>query len=123
MGREEVKNYIHSKKSNIDNTTLEYFTNYFFVLINNQQILGTNNIEKLIDNALLYASKIEFYDENSEIYKELGPDCKGLREPQSKVIYVRDNLAEPLREIIIYHELHHAVQTNPLNNEVGINQK
>lgn len=123
MGREEVKNYIYSKKSNIDNTTLEYFTNYFFVLINNQQILGTNNIEKLIDNAFLYASKIEFYDKNSEIYKELGPDCKGLREPQSKIIYVRNNLAEPLREIIVYHELHHAVQSNPLNNEVGINQK
>ena len=61
MNREEIINYIHSKKSNIDNTTLEYFTNYFCVLLNNQQILGANNIERLIDNALLYASKIEFY--------------------------------------------------------------
>lgn len=123
MNREEIKNYIYIKKSNIDNTTLEYFTNYFYVLLNNRQILRTNNIEKLIDNALLYASKIEFYDENSEIYKELGPDCKGLRDPISKIIYVRNNLDEPLREIIVYHELHHAVQTNPINDEVGINQQ
>lgn len=122
MNKEEIENYIYSKKSNIDNITLEYFTNYFCVLLNNQQILGNNNIEKLIDNALLYASKIEFYDQDCEIYKELGPDCKGLREPKSKIIYVRKDLGEPLREITIYHELHHAVQTNPINDEVGINQ-
>ena len=122
MSREEIKEYIYNKKANIDSATLEYFTNYFYVLSNNPQILGTNSIEKLIDNALIYASKIVFYDQNSEIYKELGPDCKGLREPKSKIIYVRKDLEEPLREITIYHELHHAVQTNPLNEEVGINQ-
>lgn len=123
MNRVDIKNLIYSKKTNIDNNTLDYFTNYFFVLLNNPQILGNNNIAKLIDNALLYASKIEFYDENSEIYKELGPDCKGLREPKNKTIYVRKDLGEPLREITIYHELHHAVQTNPKNDEVGINQE
>ncbi len=123
MNREELKEYIHSKNSNLDNTTLEYFANYFFVLFNNQQILGINNIEKLIDNALLYASKIEFYDEKSEIYKELGPDCKGLRDPKRKIIYVRNDLGEPLREITVYHELHHAVQTNSITDEVGINQE
>ena len=122
MSREEIKEYIYNKKANIDSATLEYFTNYFYVLSNNPQILGTNSIEKLIDNALIYASKIVFYDQNSEIYKELGPDCKGLREPKSKIIYVRKDLEDPLREITIYHELHHAVQTNPLNEEVGINQ-
>lgn len=123
MSREDIKNYIRNKKNNIDDITLAYFTNYFVVLLNNPQILGINSIEKLIDNALLYASKIVFYDENSDIYKELGPDCKGLREPKSKIIYVRSNLEEPLREITVYHELHHAVQTNPLNDEVGINQE
>ena len=122
MNREDIKNYIYNKKNDIDNNTLEYYTNYFWVLVNSPQILGSNNIEKVIDNALLYASKIEFYDENSDIYKELGPDCKGLREPVSKTIYVRNNLEEPLREMVIYHELHHAAQTNPLNDEVGINQ-
>ena len=122
MNREDIKNYIYNKKNDIDNNTLEYYTNYFWVLVNSTQILGSNNIEMIIDNALLYASKIEFYDENSDIYKELGPDCKGLREPVSKTIYIRNNLEEPLREIVIYHELHHAAQTNPLNDEVGINQ-
>ena len=123
MTKEEIKAYIRRKNSNLDDTSLEYFANYFYVVINNSQILGINNIEKLINNAILYASKVEFYDENSEIYKELGPDCKGLREPKSKIIYVRNDLDEPLREITVYHELHHAVQTNSQNNEVGINQK
>ena len=119
MNREEIKNYILSK----DNDTLEYYCNYFYILVNNPQIIGTNDIYSLIDNALVYASKIVFYDEDNDIYKELGPDCKGLREPNSKIIYVRKDLEEPLREIIIYHELHHAVQTNPKNDEVGINQE
>lgn len=123
MTKEEIKKYILNKKSNIDDITLKYFTNYFYILTNNPQILGTNNIDELINNALTYASKIEFYDQNSEIYKELGPDCKGLREPKSKIIYVRNNLGEPLREITVYHELHHAIQTNPINDEVGINQE
>ena len=123
MTKEEIKNYICNKKNSIDDITLDLFANYFYVLSNNRQIIGNINIEKLIDNALLYASKIEFYDKNSEIYKKLGPDCKGLRDPESKIIYVRDDLDDSLKEIIVYHELHHAVQTNPLNDEVGINQE
>ncbi len=123
MNREEIKNYICSKKPNMNENVLELFVNYFYVLSNNPQILGNNNIEKLIDNALLYASNVVFYDENNEIYKELGPDCKGIRKPQNKTIYVRNDLEEPLKEIIFYHELHHAIQTNPNTNEVGINQE
>ena len=123
MTKEEIKKYIKNKKNNIDDFTLNLYSNYFCVLVNNPQILGNLNIEKLIDNALLYASKIEFYDEKSEIYKKLGPDCKGLRDPKSKTIYVRDDLGEPLREITVYHELHHAVQTNPVTENVGINQE
>lgn len=52
-----------------------------------------------------------------------GGDVKVLKDPESKTIYIRNNLPEPLREIIVYHELYHAVQTNPENNEVGINQE
>ena len=122
MKKEEIRQYIMTKKNDIDAATLEYYVNYFNVLSKNKQILGTNNIETLIDNALLYASKIIFYDEKSEIYKWLGPDCKGVREPKSKTIYIRDNLKEPLREITVYHELHHAVQTNKKNEQIGINQ-
>ena len=70
----------------------------------------------------MYASKIEFYDEESWVYKKYGKDSKGLRDEESKTIYIRKDLPDELREMIVYHELHHAVQTNPLNNEVGINQ-
>ena len=123
MSLTDIKNSIRSKKSDIDNLTLDYYANYFYVLSNNPQILGSNDIDQLIANGLLYASKIEFYDKDSEIYQELGPDCKGLREPKKKIIYIRKDLEEPLREMVIYHELHHAVQTNPKNNEVGLNQE
>jgi len=81
------------------------------------------NLETLIDNALTFASKIEFYDSKHWVYKQNGKDTKGLRDPNSKTIFIREDLQEPLKEMIIYHELHHAVQTNAANNEVGINQK
>ena len=67
MLRDEIKEYIRSKKENIDDTTLDYYANYFCVLSNNPQILGNNKLDNLIDNALLYASKIEFYDDNTEV--------------------------------------------------------
>lgn len=80
-------------------------------------------LEDLIDNALTFASKVEFYDENHKIYKENGKDVKGFRALESKTIFIRRNLEDHLKEITIYHELHHAAQTNPENNQVGINQK
>jgi len=119
---EQIKNMILNKKSDIDRQTLYYFTNYFYVLVEKDLIPSKLKIDDLIDNALYYAQEVVFYDENSDVYKELGPDTKGLRDPKTKKIYVRNNLSEPLREIVIYHELHHAVQTNRKNDEVGINQ-
>lgn len=117
-----IKNIILSKKNDIDSKTLEYYTNYFYVLAERKMIPDDIKLDDLIDNALYYAQEIVFYEENSDKYKELGPDIKGLRDPITKKIYVRDNLENPLREMIIYHELHHAVQTNRENDEVGINQ-
>lgn len=119
---EEIKNLIRQKSSNIDEQTLMYFTNYFYVLKKSDLLPNNVLFDELIENALVYASKIEFYDENHRIYLKNGKDTKGLREPETKTIFIRDNLEEPLREITIYHELHHAVQTNPENDQVGINQ-
>ena len=121
MTKEEVKNLILSKKSDIDELTLYYYVNYFYALINSEVLINDVSINELIENALYYAKRIVFYDENSEIYKRLGPDCKGLREPADHTIYIRDNLPDPLREITVYHELHHAVQTNRENDMAGIN--
>ncbi|NMA50495.1 MAG: hypothetical protein GX951_01420 [Mollicutes bacterium] len=123
MQKEEIIKIILKLKPDIDLTTLNYYTNYFYVLSQKPNIIELNKIEQLIENGLSYAREIVFYDENSEIYKDLGPDCKGLRDPKSRIIYIRGDLKEPLREITVYHELHHAVQTNPLNDEVGINQE
>ena len=119
---DKIKNIIISKKSDIDNKTLKYYTNYFYVLAERNIIPEKIKIEDLIDNALYYAQEIVFYDEDTDLYKKLGPDIKGLRDPKTRKLYVRNNLEEPLREMIVYHELHHAVQTNRDNNEVGINQ-
>ena len=120
---EKIKKLISDKNNNLDNQTLMYFTNYFYVLVKDGLIPNGITLEDLIDNAIRYASKVEFYDENHRVYLENGPDTKGLRDPDTKTIYIRGNLEEPLKEITIYHELHHAVQTNPQNNEVGINQE
>lgn len=122
MAYETIMNLIKSKKYDIDNETLKFFSNYFFVAVKKGVIPTEVTLESLIDNALIFASKIEFYDENHRVYKKMGGDVKGFRDPESKTIFIRSNLEEPLREITVYHELHHAVQTNPENNEVGINQ-
>lgn len=123
MEKIEIKELIKNKKPNIDEQTLEYFTNYFWILSNEKEIIQNLDLNDLIDNAFLYASKIEFYDKDSQTYEKLGPDCKGIREPESKTIFIRNDLDEELKEITVYHELHHAVQTNPQNDNVGINQE
>lgn len=118
-----IKNKIKQKHPIIDDQTLKYFSDYFYVLLKRNIIPEGVEVETLIDNALKFASKIVFYDENHEVYKKYGGDVKGYRDPETKTIYIRENLSVPLREITVYHELHHAVQTNPKNNEVGINQE
>ena len=120
---EEIKKMISSKNNSIDNQTLVYFTNYFYCLVKDNLIPPKIKLESLIDNAMKYASKIEFYDENHRVYLENGSDTKGFRDPDTRTIFIRANLEEPLKEITVYHELHHAVQTNPHNDEVDINQK
>ncbi len=119
---DKIKELIKQKKT-LDNQTLTYFVNYFSILMNDNLIPSDIELEELILNALMYADKIVFYDENHQVYKENGPDTKGFRDPKTKTIFIRKNLEEPLREITIYHELHHATQTNPSNDEVGINQE
>lgn len=120
--RKQINDIIKQKKPDLDTITLNYYLNYFSVVLEEDLIPESVTLEELIENALTYASKIEFYDENHRVAKEYGLDVKGYRDPATKTIYIRNNLEEPLREIVVYHELHHAVQTNPLTGEVGINQ-
>lgn len=120
---QEIKNLIRQKNNNLDEQTLTYFTNYFYILVKVEVKPAGIRLEDLIDNALKYASKIEFYNEHHKIYLENGGDTKGLRDSETKTIFIRDNLPEPLREMTVYHELHHAAQTNPENDMVGINQE
>lgn len=123
MTRYEIKNYIVNKSNIFSETELEYIINYFEVLSNNPQILGNVKLEDLIDNALLILKGIVFYEIGDENYMKLnvGPDVKGKKNDDDGKIYIRNNLGEPLREITLYHELHHVVQTNTENNnKVGI---
>lgn len=123
MSYDMVMSLIKDKKPDMDNETLKFFSNYFFVVVKKGVIPPEITLESLIDNALTYASKIVFYDESHPYYKKLGSDVKGCRSKEYKAIFIRDNLEEPLKEIIVYHELHHAVQTNAETDKVGINQK
>ncbi len=119
---EQIKSLIKQKNNNIDFASLTYFTNYFYILVKDNLIPENVRLEDLIDNALYYAQKIEFYGENHFVSLAHGKDIKGLRESLNKTIYIRANLEEPLREMIVYHEIHHATQSNKKNDNVGINQ-
>lgn len=120
---EQIKDLIKQKNNSMDSESLRYFTNYFYILVKDKLIPENVWLEDLIDNTLYYAQKIEFYGENHFVSLAHGKDIKGLREPIDKTIYIRDNLKEPLREMIVYHEMHHATQSNKKNDKVGINQK
>ena len=65
---EKIKKLISDKNNNLDNQTLMYFTNYFYVLVKDGLIPNGITLEDLIDNAIRYASKVEFYDENHRVY-------------------------------------------------------
>ena len=119
---DKIREKILSKRNDIDSQLLEYMTNYFSVVVLKGVIPRGITLDELIDNALFHVKKIEFYDENSEMYQEMGPDVKGCCDPDVKTLFIRGNLPDELKEMVVYHELHHAVQTNPLNNGVGINQ-
>ena len=118
--KEKIKKMIIKKNIFIDSFSLKYFVNYFYVAIIKKVIPDDVNLEELIENIAKY--KIIFYDENSDIYKKYGSDVKGLRDAINNRIYIRYNLNDMLKEITIYHEIHHVVQTNYQTNNVGLNQ-
>ena len=119
---DDIKNMIQQKRPSIDQETLTYLTNYFYVLNKKEILPNSISLESIIDKTLSYVEKIVFYDENDDIYKELGPDVKGTCKHELKTLFVRKDLEDPLQEMIVYHEIHHAAQTNEENQEVGINQ-
>lgn len=67
---EDIKTIISEKNPNLGNESLTYFTNYFYILVKDNLIPTNVKLEDLIDNAMKYASKIEFYDENHRVYKK-----------------------------------------------------
>lgn len=116
---EHIKQIIKIKNNNIDENSLYWFSNYFYVALQ-KKVITEEELETIIEKTLTY-SKIVFYDEDHWISKKYGRDIKGLRDSDTNTIYIRNDLPEPLREITIYHEIHHAAQTNKLNDKVGIN--
>lgn len=119
--REQIEQKILKYKL-YDEETLKYFINYFYAIQELNVVPNEITIDSLIENGTNFVDKIYFYDENDEIFNYLGPDCKGLRDSESKILYCKKDLDSVLKEITVYHEIHHAVQTNPENNMVGINQ-
>lgn len=78
--------------------------------------------DKIIENVNTFVQNIVYFEDDNPDTLYLGRDCKGLREPKNKTIYIRNSLDQPLKDITTFHEFHHAAQTNPLTNNVGINQ-
>ena len=124
---EYIQKKIKLKKPDIDEKTLMYFTNYFYVVTSRNVMPDNITIDELIDN-VLRMGEIYFFKEDDPIVEEHGTDFKGKRDNKTHKLYVRDSLPEELKEMVIYHEIHHAAQTNEemLNAEdgpCGINQE
>lgn len=108
--------------NDIDDVSLKYFADYFYVVQKRNILPKNTNLKDYMTMALKY-KKIVFYDETYPIYKELGADVKGLRNDDDNTLYIRKNLPQPLKDMVVYHEIHHAAQTNSKNNQTGINQE
>ena len=124
---EQIKKILISKKKDIDETTLNYFVNYFTVVAARNVIPDGMNIDELIDN-VLRMGKIEFFKDDDSITEIYGNDFKGKRDTKKRVLYVRDSLPDDLKEMVIYHEIHHAAQTSEemskkVDGGCGINQE
>lgn len=119
---EKIKELIRQKRPNMDEQSLIYFANYFSVVIKDELLPKDMNIEEVIEHTLSIADRIVFYDENAFITSVYGSKIKGLCEPKTHTLYVRKNLDDVLKEITIYHEMHHAAQMNEETYQDGINQ-
>ena len=107
----EIKNLILNKKNNIEEKTLQYYCNYFNVIVSLDLIPNDITLEELIDN-VLRIDKIKFFKDDDPIVKQYGDNFKGKRDTKSKTLYVRNSLPEDIKEITTYHEIHHAAQTS-----------
>ena len=122
--KDDIKEYIKSRNKELTENDIDLFANYFFFIQTNENITKKNSIKSLIDNALSIIDRVVYYDYDHEIVERLGKDCKGLRDPISKTLYIRNDLSNQMKEIALYHELHHAVQTDTEHeNNVGIQQE
>ena len=72
-------------------------------------------IDIVMRNLKSFAKDIVYFSEDDPVIKkfQLGPNSKGLRNDENRMIYVRDTLTQPLRDITLFHELHHAAQSDP----------
>ena len=123
MTYDEIVNILKKRKNDINPILLKYISNYLFVLFNRDVLPSSLDFDTLIDKLLYYISDIVFYGCNHEVYKQKGKDVKGFIDKKNRLIYVRDNLDDCMKEMIVYHEIHHAAQLNSLTNRVGINYK
>ena len=108
---EQIKKILISKKNDIDETTLKFLANYFTVVVTRNVIPDGMNIDELMDN-VLRMGKIIFFKDDDPITEIYGNNFKGKRDTKNQTLYVRDSLPADLKEMVIYHEIHHAAQTS-----------
>lgn len=118
---DEIKKIILNFANDIDEESLTYFTNYFYAVLEMGVIPDGITLNELIEKTMKICSKIEFFDDEHWVRKEYGTSIKGLKDEETGKIYIYKFLPDFLREIMVYHEIHHLVQTNPDNNKIGIN--
>ena len=113
---EEIKKKIYP---NIDETYSKYLSFYLYGLDYYNLLPPNDSLEDVAKRIIEKYPNFVLYDENNPITKKYGYDIKGIREPEDKTIYIRNSLDETLKPITIFHELHHAAQTQDDGN-IGI---
>lgn len=121
MTYEESKNLVAKYLTDVDHELLYYYINYLYVTSNHNLLPKNESIEDLLKKANRFGRHLNFYNPKDENYRYLGPYVKGFVRinEQSYIINIREDLKDK-SEKIIYHEIHHVMQINEANFNVGI---
>ena len=113
---EEIKKKIYP---NIDETYSKYLSFYLYGLDYYNLLPSNDSLEEVAKRIIEMYPNFVLYDDEHPITLKYGKDIKGVREVEDKTIYVRNSLDETLKSITIFHEIHHAAQTQ-LGGKIGI---
>lgn len=123
MTYQEAEYLVCKYLTDVERELLYYYTNYLYVTSNRNLFPKNETIEDLLKKANTFGRHLNFYNPQEEKYQRMGPNVRGYVRVDRKcsTINIRADLKDEA-EKIIYHEIHHIMQIDEKNLNVGISR-